>query len=86
MLGMHKTMSRPTTGAPLSGHEGFGTGPPQKPTVSVLTGGAQAQSRGWEHDMPEAVLTSQPSITAHTARMGLGVVCKQADYIGTHTG
>lgn len=46
LLGMHRTMSRPTTGAPLSGHEGFGTGPPQKPTVSVLTVGHGPSSSG----------------------------------------
>ena len=50
LLGMHKAMSRPTTGAPLSGHEGFGMGPPQKPTGSVLTVGHRSSSRGvWEH-------------------------------------
>ena len=50
LLGMHKTMSRPTTGAPLSGHEGFGMGPSQKPTVSVLTVEQRSSSREvWEH-------------------------------------
>ena len=36
--------------------------------------------------MPAVVLTSQPSTSAHTARMGLGVVQAAADCIGTHTG
>ena len=67
-----KGLARVHHRSPLSVCSRWGTGP-------------AAAGLGSTH-MPEVVLTSQPSITAHTARMGLRVVQAAADYIGTHTG